>query len=170
MVSLRIVAGVILLVLGRQLFWLFVAVLGFFTGMDLATQLVPESGDLAVLLVAVVVGILAAILAYFFYHVAIAAAGFVAGGRIGTELVAALMPSSPQTMWMVFIAGGVIGAILLLLVFDWALIVISSLLGASVIVQHVPAEPTASGTLFIVLIVVGIVIQAAMMRRHPAPA
>jgi len=170
MASLRIIAGVILLIFGRQVFWLFVAVLGFFTGMDLANQLVPESGDLAVLLVAVVVGVLGAILAYFFYHVAIAAAGFVAGGRVGTELVAALMPLSPQTIWVVFIAGGVIGAILMLLIFDWALIVISSVLGASVIVQQVSAEPTASGTLFIVLIIVGIAIQAAIMRRYAAPA
>lgn len=168
MASLRIIAGLILLILGRQLFWVFVAVLGFFTGMDLATQLIPHSGDLTVLLMALVAGILGAILAYFFYHVAIAVAGFLAGGRIGVELVAALTPSSPQAMWLVFIAGGVIGAILLLLVFDWALIAISSVLGAGFIVQQISTSSSMSGLLFIVLVIGGIVVQAQMMRRRGA--
>ena len=168
MASLRIVAGLILLILGRKLFWVFVAVLGFVMGMDLAKQLIPDSGELTVLLVALIAGILGAVLAYFFYQVAIAAAGFVAGGRIGVELIAALTPSSPQATWLAFIAGGVVGAILLLLVFDWALIVISSLLGASVIVQQIHTPPNMSGILLIALVIVGIAVQAQMMRRGSA--
>jgi len=166
MASLRIVAGLILLILGRQLFWVFVAVLGFVMGMDLATHFIPDSGDLMLLLVALVAGILGASLAYFFYHVAIAAAGFFAGGRIGVELVAALTPSSPQGMWLEFIAGGVIGAVLLLLLFDWALIAISSLLGASFIVEQVSTSTRMSGLLFIVLVIGGIAVQAQMMHRR----
>jgi hypothetical protein len=165
MASLRIVAGVIVLILGRQLFWVFVAVLGFVMGMDLPTQLIPHTGELTVLLVAILAGLLGAGLAYFFYHVAIAAAGFLAGGRIGVELVAALLPSSPQPPWLAFIAGGIVGAVLLLLVFDWALIVISSLLGASFIVQQIPHQPSTSGILLIVLVIGGIAVQAQMMRR-----
>ena len=96
---------------------------------------------------------------------AIAVAGVLAGGRLGAEFVGALMPSSPEATWLVFIAGGGVGAILLLLVFDWALIVISSLLGASFIVQQIPHRPSISGILLIVLVIGGIAIQAQMMRR-----
>jgi len=165
MESLRIIAGLILLILGRQMFWVFVAVVGFVMGADLARQVMPNSDELTVLLVAVIAGAVGAALAYFFYQVAIAAAGFLAGGRIGVELLAALPPSSPQAASLAFIAGGVIGAILLLLVFDWALIVISSVLGASLIVQQIPAPPNMSGILFVVFVIGGIVVQAQMMRR-----
>jgi Domain of unknown function (DUF4203) len=165
MASLRLVAGLILLILGRQLFWVFVFVLGFVMGMDLAAQLIPDSSQLTVLVVALLAGILGAGLAYFFYHVAIAVAGFLAGGRIGVELVGALMPSSPQATWLAFIAGGVVGAILLLLIFDWALIVISSLLGASFIIQQIPHQPSMNGILLTVLVIGGIAVQAQMMRR-----
>jgi len=168
MAPLRIVAGLILLFLGRQLFWVFVAVLGFVIGMDLATHLAPGSDDLTVVVLALVAGILGAALAYFFYNVAITAAGFVAGGRIGVELIGGLMPSA-QATWLAFIAGGIVGAILLLLVFDWALIVISSLLGASYIVQQIPTPPSASTILLIVLVIAGIAIQALMMRRGALP-
>ena len=51
MASLHIVAGLILLVFGRELFWVFVAILGFVMGMELATALMPESGQLPVLIV-----------------------------------------------------------------------------------------------------------------------
>jgi hypothetical protein len=166
MALLRIIAGLVLLIFGRQLFWAFVAVLGFVMGMDLAPQLIPDAGDLTVLSVALIAGILGAALAYFFYHVAIAVAGFLAGGRIGVELVAALMPSSQPTTWFAFIVTGVIGAVLLLLVFDWALIVISSLLGASFLVQQLPTPATMSGVVFIVLVIGGIAVQGQMMRRR----
>lgn len=168
MAWLCLVAGLILLFLGRRLFWVFVAVVGFVMGMDLARQLTPGSGELTVLLVAVAAGILGTVLAYFFYNVAIAAAGFLAGGRIGVELFGTLMPSSPQATWLVFIASGILGAILLLLVFDWALIVISSLLGASFIVQQIPTPPGMSTLVLIVLVIAGIAVQTQMMRRGAA--
>jgi hypothetical protein len=55
--------------------------------------------------------------------------------------------------------------ILLLLVFDWALIVISSLLGAGFIVQQIPHQPSMNGILLTVLVIGGIAVQAQMMRR-----
>jgi len=165
MASLRIAAGLILLFLGRQIFWVFVAVVGFVMGMEFAAQLIPASGELTVLLVALAAGILGAALAYFFYNVAIAAAGFLAGGRIGVELIGGLTAPSSQATWLAFIAGGIVGAILLMLIFDWALIVISSLLGASFIVQQMPTTPSMSTVVFIALVIVGIAVQSQMTRR-----
>jgi hypothetical protein len=39
----RILLGIGLLLFGRQLFWLFVAVLGFLFGLDLVAPLLPNS-------------------------------------------------------------------------------------------------------------------------------
>jgi hypothetical protein len=169
MAGYRIAAGVLLLILGRQLFWLFVAVLGFVVGMDWAVRLFPDAGGLFQLLVAVAVGILGAVLASLFYQLAIAVAGFLAGGQLGVELFTVLSPASDQAVWLVFLLGGVIGAVVLLLVFDWALILMSSVLGASMVAQGVTGRSAFSGILFIVLAIVGVIVQAGMMRRRVAP-
>jgi len=163
--SLRIVAGLVLLFLGRQLFWVFVALVGFVTGLELAPQLLPDGGPVLVLLIAIGLGLLGAVLAYFFYQVAIGAAGFVAGGRLGIEVAAGLAPLSSQATWVACVIGGVLGAVLLLLIFDWALIVISSLIGADYVVQPTGADPARSA-MFIALVVVGIAVQAGLMRRR----
>jgi uncharacterized membrane protein YeaQ/YmgE (transglycosylase-associated protein family) len=165
MAALRLVAGLLLLVLGRQLFWVFVAVLGFVVGMDWAAWLFPDAGAPSQLLLAVLVGVVGAVLAAFFYQLAIAAAGFLAGGRLGVALLTILAPASDQSMWLVFVLGGVIGAVVLLLIFDWALILMSSTLGASLIVQETAGRSELGGIVFIVLVVVGIAVQAGMMRR-----
>jgi len=169
MAAYRIVAGVLLLILGRQLFWLFVAVLGFVVGMDWAVRLFPDAGGLLQLLVAVAVGIVGAALASLFYQLAIAVAGFLAGGQLGVELFTVLWPSPDQAVWLVFLLGGVIGAVVLLLVFDWALILLSSVLGASMVAQGLAGRSEQSGILFIVLAIVGVIVQAGMMRRRVPP-
>jgi Domain of unknown function (DUF4203) len=168
MAPVHIVAGLILLILGRQLFWVFVAVLGFVVGMDLATQLLPGGGHLVVLAVALGAGVLGAVLARSFYSLAMAVAGFLAGGRIGIALLAMWAPSSAPVTWLVFAVAGAIGAVLLLIVFDWALIVLSSLLGAGLIVPQLPTSPQTSALLLVALVIAGIAIQAGMLRRRPA--
>jgi hypothetical protein len=169
MAAFRIVAGVLLLILGRQLFWVFVAVLGFVVGMDWAARLFPDAGGLMPLLVGVAVGILGAVLASLFYQLAIAVAGFFAGGQLGVELFTIVSPSSDQTVWLVFLLAGVFGAVVLVLIFDWALILMSSMLGASLIAQDVAGRSELSVVLFIVLVIVGIIVQAGMMRRRGPP-
>ena len=61
-----------------------------------------------------------------------------------------------------FVVGGIIGAILLLAVFDWALIVVSSLIGAHLIQSAIVLPPTGSTLVFIGLAILGIFVQAAV--------
>src|SRR5215468_9731320 len=124
MTPMRLLAGVVLLLFGRQVFWVFVGALGFVLGMDLAGQLMPQGGPM-VLVVALAVGIIGALFAYLFYKLAIADAGFLAGGRIGIALAASLTPLSEQATWLVFVVAGVVAALLLVVIFDWALIALS---------------------------------------------
>ena len=135
--------GIVLLLLGRKLFWFFVGVAGFLVGMDIARQFVvgPQGTKL---LIAIAAGILGAVVAIFLRKVAIAIAGFVIGGYITVELLreSALFPISMAgihgTAFSVpYILGGIIGAVLLFVLFDWGLIVLSSLSGASLIVHAI---------------------------------
>ncbi len=68
--------------------------------------------------------------------------------------------------WIPFIVGGVIGAVLISLLFDWAVIILSSLSGAMMIVQAVPIDSTIRTVVFFVLLLFGIIVQARLMRRR----
>ena len=70
-----------------------------------------------------------------------------------------------QVPWLLYVIGGVIGAVSLLLIFDWALIFLSSLLGSALIVQVTELGPQAERLLFIGLAVVGILFQARLLSR-----
>ena len=63
-----------------------------------------------------------------------------------------------------FAGGGLIGAILLLALFDWALIVVSSLIGAHLIQSAIVLPASGSTIVFIGLAVLGILVQAASLR------
>lgn len=169
----RILVGVALLILGRRLFWLFVGLVGFVAGITLATQFLSGQPDWLVLVIALAAGLLGVLLALFLQQLAVGVAGFVAGGYIIVNLLSMLMGETDQLLyWLIFLIGGIIGAVLVILLFDWALIVLSSLTGATLVVQAAGLNPTLTLVLFVVLLVVGFVIQASSMtqREQPPPA
>lgn len=170
-----VIIGVVLLVFGRKLFWFFVAVAGFLVGINIAGQLTsgPESMRLIIALAA---GVIGALLALFLQKVAIAGAGFVIGGYAAVELLTlygATLPAArfhADGYWIPYIIGGIIGAILMVLLFDWALVVLSSLGGASMILHGVAIRHSAMAVLYVVLVLLGILIQAHLFRPARAPS
>lgn len=164
------VIGALVLLFGRKLFWLCVAAIGFAAGVEIAPQLVHEPSPLLALTVALVLGFVGALLALFLQRLAVAIAGFLAGGKLAVALAAAFFVSHTQSYWVIFVIGGVFGAVLLLILFDWALIFISSLLGAYLICGAVTLPPAGGLLLFVGLVICGVLIQATSLRRtHPAP-
>src|SRR5258708_18346115 len=159
--------GIVILLFGRKLFWLCVAAVGFAAGVELAPHLVHEPSPLLALTVALVLGLIGALLALFLQKIAIAVLGFLAGGKLAGAIGAAFFVQYAQYSTVIFLAGGIVGAILLLVLFDWALIVVSSLIGAHLIVFQDAITLPASGStiVFIALTIIGILIQAASLRR-----
>jgi hypothetical protein len=163
----RIVVGLMVLTLGRKLFWLFVGAVGFVIGISLVSQLFSAAPFWLVLVVAVVAGILGAVLALFVQHVAIGLAGFIGGGYVLISVLDFLgLQVSSVPVWLIFLIGGIIGLILIMALFSWTLIVLSSLTGASLVVQGVHLNPEISAILFVVLVIVGLVVQANLLRRE----
>src|SRR5215467_3559591 len=160
-----VLIGVVILFFGRKLFWLCVAAVGFAVGVEIAPQLVHEPSSLLALVVALVFGVLGALLALFLQKVAIAVLGFLAGGKFACAIAAAFFVHYAQYATIIFVAGGIIGAILLLAAFDWALIVVSSFIGAYLIQSAIVLPPTGSTLVFIGLAIVGMLVQAASFRR-----
>jgi hypothetical protein len=160
-----LIVGVALLFFGRKLFWLFVAAIGFAAGMEIVPQLIPSPQPIFVLLLALAFGVLGAILSVFLQKFAVAVAGFVAGGRLAIALSAALYASPPEYTRIIFLIGGIVGAILLLSLFDWALILLTSAEGARLISSVIVLTAMDRTLMLILLIVIGVLAQTSMMRR-----
>jgi Domain of unknown function (DUF4203) len=160
--------GIVILLFGRKLFWLCVAAVGFTAGVEIAPHLVHEPTPLLALAVALALGLIGALLALFLQKIAIAVLGFLAGGKLAGAIAAAFFVQYTQYSTIIFLVGGVIGAILLLVLFDWALIVVSSLIGAHLIESTIVLPPSGSTIVFIGLTILGILVQAASLRRSQA--
>lgn len=155
-----------MLLVGRRLFWLLVATIGFLAGFQLTPHLLAHPPMWLALTVSLALGLLGALLALLLQKVAIAIAGFVIGGHIATSLTTAFVNSHADYSVVTFIIGGVVGALLLLLLFDWALIIFSSIAGAELIVPTLHLPSTGTTILLIALTVLGIAVQSAMLRRR----
>ncbi len=170
----RILVGLLLLVLGRRLYWLFVAAIGFLYGLELAPRLLPQQSGAMLVIIALVLAVVGALLAGLATKVALGAIGFVAAGGIAALALQHLSIDSGLVVLGVYLIAGLIGAVLFLLLFNAALIVLSSLAGAYLIVLSAEQlrlmSPTFGTALFIVLAVAGIVVQARPWRsRRPPP-
>jgi hypothetical protein len=175
-----LLVGLLLLLLGRRLFWLFVAVTGFMLGFAATPYILPHQSELFTLLVALALGIAGALLAIFLQKVAVAICGFLAGGFFAAGLCSPLIGGAAATYpgeWLSFLIGAILGAILMIAFFNWVLIVFSSLQGADWVVTslplhrfHLPILSRHVTILILVLALIGIIVQASTYRRRPAAA
>lgn len=157
-----LVVGALLLVLGRKLFWFFVGAIGFIAGMYFGTMIIGGANDNTVLLIAIACGVLGIFAGLFLQKIAITVGGAMGGGFIAMNAGSAWLGLTGNAPWIAFGVGALIGAILLHSLFDWALIILSSLAGAALIGQalHFHNSPI----LVAAVAFVGVLIQARMKR------
>jgi MFS family permease len=171
---INLVLGIILLTLGKKLYWLFVAIVGFVIGLVFVGTYIQLEPQWLVYVVAFGIGVIGAILAVFVQKIAIAVVGFIVGGY-GAYYLASTYLTVPNdtTNLVAFIVGGIVGLILVASLFNWALYILSSWAGSTLITQAVNANvqlsPEFSMAIFFVLFVLGMVIQAGLMREKPRP-
>lgn len=152
---------------GRRLFWVFVAGTGFVCGTLLAAHGLDRPPDGVLLAVALVAGIVGALIAVFAQKLAIGLAGLLAGGFLGHALSVGFHWNVAP--WLPVVVGGVVGAVVLTVLFDWALIALSALMGSAVIVQHLPLAPPWPTLLFVGLLAVGMAFQTRQLRGRAPP-
>lgn len=165
--AINLILGIGLLLAGRKLFWLFIAAAGFFAGVELINRFWHGPEWLSIV-VGIVVGLLFALLAMGLKTIAISIAGFFLGGSALLSLASAF--GIERGLFILYIIGGLLGIIFISIFFDWALIIISSLAGASMITQTLDmSRMIVAGAGFIILLIIGILVQANDMRgrkRH----
>ena len=157
-------AGTAILFFGRKLFWLFVAALGFAVGLEIAARFLHEPPVWMTLVISLGLGILGAIFAIMLQKLAIAVAGFIAGGRLACVLLPAFFEEYSRYTMITFVVGGILGALLLLALFDWVLILLSSIEGAHLISRAIILPQTGAAILFAVLLLIGLIVQGSMLR------
>ena len=146
--AFNLIIGSILLVAGRKLFWLLVGGIGFIVGVQLATRFF-NGNEVTTIVAGIVLGIIFALLAIFLESIAIGVAGFLGGGYILLNIAGMLGWDKGVLPWIIFAVGGIIGVILVTLLFNWALITISALAGASLIVSAFGLTAATAGLVYI---------------------
>jgi hypothetical protein len=162
---LNIVLGGALLIAGRKIFWLFVGAIGFVIGIEIATRFFHGS-ELIMILAGLALGVIFAGLAVFVESIAIALAGFLGGGYVLLSVATILGLDKGMLTGIAFIMGGILGVILVVLLFDWALISISSLAGAAMVVRALPIAATTAGLVYLGLFLAGVLIQGSVLRNE----
>jgi len=166
----RLAIGAALIVLGRKLFWLFVAAVGFAAGWAVMSDLLHVQPEWLALVLALAAGVLGALVAQFAQRLAIGLAGFLAGAFLAVGLATLLNLQATPWAWLAFVAGGVLGAVLLAAAFEWALIGLSSLAGAMLVAGALDLTSTMHLLVLAGLFVLGLIIQSALggSKRRPS--
>lgn len=159
----NIIIGSAILLIGRRLFWLFVGCMGFWVGYTFVERFIGPQSAIIVMGVGILTGVAGAFCAIFFQQIAVGLAGFLAGGFLTLRIVEISGYANYGMLWLVCLVGGVLGTVLLVFVFDWALIFLSSLIGAALVVDAIPMAPDIRIWLYPALIVLGFAVQAKLM-------
>lgn len=166
MFILNFIIGLILLFFGRKFFWLFVAAVGFILGFTYGPEILNLKPSLASLVAGLIAGIIGALLAVFLKRAAIALAGFAGGGYLAVTFLRYVRVETELSFWVIYVIGGIIGAIVFLLIFEWALIALSSLIGSAFILQPFVISSGLEALIFFAIAIVGILVQAGMLHRE----
>src|SRR5512140_2250949 len=112
-----------MLTAGSRLFWLFLGAVCFIAGFDIAEKVMQSQSNDTVLVVALLAGLVGALLAVFLQKIAILVGGFLAGGYLSLRLMEEFGLRNNFYHWLLLVLGCVIGAVLMKVLFKWALIV-----------------------------------------------
>jgi hypothetical protein len=163
MLLIKGVIGGVVLFLGRELNFLFAGAMAFLIGLRL-TPLLPSRWpgwtDYAFM---IGLGVLAALLTFVNHRGGFALSGFLAGGYVMAEYYTPDMLVIPV---MPFLLGGIVGALVLGLFTDWALIVVSSLIGGFYLTSLFRLAQTPRILITAGLIIIGAILQAIIMRQQ----
>jgi hypothetical protein len=169
MIIINFILGIPLLIWGRKLFWLFVGAAGFITGITISQYLIPTRSETVALIIGGILGIIGILLGIFIQKVSISVTGFIVGAYLCMSLLNLIDLNNVVLYWLLVLTGGIIGSMLVIGLFDWALIILSSLLGATLITQTVfqmiHFETQARTIVFIVLLVIGLIVQYDQKTR-----
>lgn len=167
---INFILGIPLLIWGRKLFWLFVGTVGFLSGFWLAQTFLVVQVEWISLALGGILGLFGILIAVMVQKFAVTITGFLAGVYLMINLMQTFELNLGPWLWFAYLAGGMVGTMLVLWLFDWALILLSTLVGAALITQTafgmIHFEITSRSLIFLVLLIIGIVVQYDQKQRE----
>lgn len=160
-----IAAGIVLLLFGRKIFWLFVGIMGFIYGLNIAMLVFPGYPTWVFFTAALCTGIIGALVAVFLQRVMAGLAGFLAGAYLVFSSLNFFAIDMGQFTWIACSIVGILCGVICFLLFDWALIILSSLVGALLIVQSMDTGVRITASVFAVSSIAGIAIQRSLLYK-----
>jgi hypothetical protein len=133
-----VILGLVLAFAGRRFLWLLVGIAGFALGYNLVTLFIPGQGGAVQILIGVVFGLIGAFLATRFTKLLLLVAGFILVGDLLLAVGNIFGVTSTLIEVLLFVIGGLIGLALVQFALNYAVILISALGGAAMVMQGLP--------------------------------
>jgi hypothetical protein len=162
--ALFIVLGFVLLIIGQQLPWIFVAAAGFMLGNLVGQQPFLGFSGINLTLFALGIAVISGLLVIYFRRIMVIIAGFLAGAYICYYLPSALGWSTAWISWWVLLLAGIISAVIILLWNTLPLILVTSLTGSTLVIQYTSFKQISELILFVIFFLFGITAQWVLMQ------
>jgi hypothetical protein len=163
MLIVRGVIGGILLFLGHELNFLFAGAMAALLSLRLLPLLPPQWPSWADYVFIIGIGVIAAVVVLLNERLGYFISGFLAGGFLLVEYYA---PNAQTVPWLPFVIGGIIGALVLGMFTDWALILVTAIIGASYLMNLFVLDPMLEILIGAGLFVVGALTQVIIMQQQ----
>jgi hypothetical protein len=134
-------------------------------GVRFAGQFLVEQPQGIQFLAALAAGILGALVALVAQRLAFALAGFFAGAYLA-GLAADALTMTGNAHAVAVLVGAVVGAVVAAMVMDWAIVILSSLMGAGLAAQGLALAPQWTAAAFVALAVIGVIVQGRSLKRR----
>jgi hypothetical protein len=157
-----VIAGV-LLFLGRELNFLLAAAMAALIGLRLTPLLPAQWPGWADYAFMGALALIAAAITLRNERVGYFLSGFLAGGYF---LIEYFEPGVLTVPWLLFLIGGVIGSVIIGIFTEWALMIVSCLIGAYYVTNLFTLSPTAEILVGSGLFIIGALTQVILMRMQ----
>jgi hypothetical protein len=156
---IEILIGLALLAFGKKGLGLFLGGIGFFIGLTIATNFTGNASSTVTIIAALAGGAIGFFIAFFIQKIAVVVAGVLGGGYTGYVLAMHYGWGAQGFPWIPVVIGVVVGVALAFFIVKWALILLSSIFGAFLIVHAVHIGGILETIVFIALVIGGILFQ-----------
>ena len=162
-----LIFGGAILLFGRVLYWLFVGVVAYFLGLELANNFLSGEQGM-IMLIAIISGIIGIALALVARYMAVGLAGFLVGGFLFFQITVVSDFDAGEFGWLIFVVGGVLGVMMVGFLSEWAVIILSSFMGAFLVLNELQVDESLQIWVYLGLVAVGMIVQGIFLwARKP---
>ncbi|MCD4753612.1 MAG: DUF4203 domain-containing protein [Anaerolineaceae bacterium] len=169
MAVLTFIMGTFLLVFGKKLLTFSIAIVGFYISFTVIPVIFNNIPDTQLYIASGMIGLLLVFLSRFVEKTAIFIVGMLGGGIVSISLPNLFQIDFLNTIpqWALFLIGGCIGIFAASFLFDWILMLLTTFLGAYLLLNLFSLPFLLNLVFYIVLCLIGILFQYKINHKEP---